>query len=427
MIVILEGFLRDFNSVLPLFNPQTVRRLVTDFYRSLPGRQDPVVFAAMNVVLGLSHRHAVNGKSHAGDAAEYLRRAQSVVTEVILGETHLLNIQVLLGMVILLRGSRDDQTLLILVATAMRLAHKLGLHDRATSQLLDSASAAERANVFWIAYVLDKHISMAMKQPSVQLDDDIDLDLPSDYMLEHTPEALTVGSGAITSTDELLKPDYFRARIQLASIEGGVYDYLYSTRAQKRNAEERAHALDSVARALKAWKASMATDFGDASVVRRTSPETLHFVTELHATAFQCATLINHAHAWNPKWVTDIRTTALNGTALLLPPSWQEVVFEARKLMDLFHALPEMEPANFWVSGCSYISALMIVTANLVNNSLDRKAMIHDRLVDIGIEKLTTMSDRTGSQQLLEFRDMCQELKQNSRLHLGMQQTLPVY
>jgi hypothetical protein len=348
MVAILEDFLRNFNSVVPLFHGQTVRILVRDFFHSPPGRQSPVAFAAIHVILGLSHRHTVTRRGPAGQAADHLRTAQSVVTEVILGETHLLNIQVLLAMVILLRGSRDQQTPLILVASAMRLAHKLGLHDRAASQLWDPASAAERSNVFWIAYILDKDISMAMKQPAVQLDDDIDLDLPSENMLEDNTGALISSPGAIVTTDGLLRLDYFRARIQLATIEGGVYDYLYSTRAQKRNAAERAHALDSVARALEAWKTSLPTDFNDVSVMRRIAPEALHFVMGLHATAFQCATLINHAHAWNPKWVSDVRSTALNGTALLLPPSWRDVVHDARKLISFFHALPEMDPANFW-------------------------------------------------------------------------------
>jgi hypothetical protein len=69
----------------------------------------------------------------------------------------------------------------------------------------------------------------------------------------------------------------------------------------------------------------------------------------------------------------------------------------------------------------------MVATADLVNARLNRKAIIHDQLVEIGIEKLTTMSERTGSPQILEFRDMCQELKQNSRLHLEIQQSVLVY
>ena len=139
----------------------------------------------------------------------------------------------------------------------MRLAHKLGLHSRASSAHLDAVLARQRARVFWLAYILDKDLSMRSKQPSIQLDDDIDLDLPSpkfaaadERQMGDDDDAVGIGAGIITTADGAAKMNYFVTRIQLAVVEGGVYDYLYSTRSQKRSPEERSRALESVASAL---------------------------------------------------------------------------------------------------------------------------------------------------------------------------------
>ena len=354
VLPVVHVFLEKFNAVLPLFHAGTLLRLIHDFYDFGTQHGDPVAWAAINIVLALAYRQGLLGSSNTRYSVEYLNKAQSVLSDVVLRDIELLNIQVLVGMVMLLQGSQDLQPSLILIATTIRLAHKIGLHNRVSSAHLDPVLARQRACIFWLAYILDKDLSLRSKQPSVQLDDDIDLDLPWPQIAEcwDDDEAKIDGTGidngAITTADGTVKMNYFVSSIQLAVIEGGVYDYLYSTRSQKRSPEERLHALDSVARALEQWKASIPPEFTGIEALGRLTPDMLRFLCVLDATSLLCTTSINQAHAWNAQWVTSLRRYGRDGTIPLLPPQWEALVDEARNLMVLFGQSGVTDRFNFW-------------------------------------------------------------------------------
>jgi hypothetical protein len=276
-----------------------------------------------------------------------------VLSTVVLGDIKLLNIQDLVSMVMLLQASQDSKPALVLIATTMRLAHAIGLHDQANSAHSSSLDARQRACVFWLAYVLDKDLSMRSKQPSIQNDDDINLDMPSPSVLQYEEDMTRIDDTydsicVITTADGIAKMNYLTARIQLAAVEGGVYDYLYSTRSRKRNPEERSRALQSVAYALEQWKASIPTEFNASACSERVAPGVLHFLGTLHSTSLACTTLINQAHAWDVEWISSIRRYGRQGIAPLLPPKWEALVGEARGLIVLLGVLGRTYRWNFW-------------------------------------------------------------------------------
>ena len=351
---IIHLFIEKFNAVLPLFHAKSLLRLVHDSYNLSPKQRDPVAWAAVNVVLALAYRKGLVGISSTKEAVGYLNKAQTVLSDVVLGDIELLNIQVLVGMVMLLEGSEDLQHSLILIATTLRLAHKIGLHNRASSAHLDPTLARQRAYVFWIAYIMDKGLGLRSKQPSIQLDDDIDLDLPdsqlNELQIDDTAEIDKSNNspGIVTTIDGTVKMDYFVTRIQLAVIEGGVYDYLFSTRSQKRNPEERSCALESVAPALQQWKASVPPEFKGTEASRKAAPDTFGFLCVLSATSLMCTTCINQANFMNAQWMGSLRKYGRDGTVPLLPPQWEALVDEARDLMVLFGQLGAMDRWNWW-------------------------------------------------------------------------------
>jgi len=353
VLPIVKVFLKSFNAVLPLFHDDTLLHLIQSFYDVPYPRRDPVEWAAINVVLALAYRNDLVSGSNTELSIEYLNRAESVLSSIMLGDTQLLNIQVLVGMVLLLQASPDLTASLILIATTMRLAHKIGLHDRTASAHLGAVDARQRACVFWMAYILDKDLSMRSKQPSIQLDDDVDLELPSpeafQYQVNNGCIADTnVCSGIIVTTDGTAEMNYFVTRIQLAVIEGGVYDYLYSTRSQKRSIEERSHALGTIACALETWKASIPFEFNASMAPVTVSPTVLQLLAVLHSTSLTCTTLLYQANAWNTHWMDGIRKYMIDGISPTLPPQWEAVVDEARQLMVLLEALPQQNRWNFW-------------------------------------------------------------------------------
>jgi len=353
VLPIVQAFLKNFNAVLPLFHDDSLLHLVHNFYDTPHPRRDPVAWATINIVLALGHRYNLVNGSNADISVEYLNKAESALSSIMLGDTQLLNIQALVGMVLLLQSSPDLTPSLILIATTMRLAHKIGLHDRNASAHLGSVDARQRACVFWMAYILDKDLSVRSKQPSIQLDDDIDLELPSSegfqYQLNDRSIAdSSVGSGVVTTADGTVTMNYFLTRVQLAVIEGAVYDYLYSTRSQKRSIEERSHALETVACALETWKASIPFEFSASMAPNTVPPHTLQFLAVLHSTSLACTTLLNQSNAWNSRWMECIRKYAMESILPPLPPRWEAVVDEARQLTVLLGALPHRNRWNFW-------------------------------------------------------------------------------
>lgn len=353
---IIKLYMETYNTVLPLFHAKSFLNQVYHFYNLPLSQRDPVVWAAINVVLALAHQHdlvdSCDTKHNTELLLHYLEKAQSVLSTIVLGDTYLLNIQVLVGMVLLIQTSHDLTHALVLLGTTLRLAHKMRLHDRTASMHLDAAAARERTCVFWIAYILDKDVSLRAKQPSIQLDDDIDLDLPlsSRHMIDGTTigQDIDAACGIITTIDGVAEMSYLVARVQLAAVEGGVYDYLYSTRSRKRSSEERASALQSLVQALDTWKASIPLEFNIHMDPGTVSTHTLRSLALLHATSLACTTVINQANAWNDVWMNGIHRYVSEGTMPILPPQWEIMVDEARHFTFLLGALPVYNQWSFW-------------------------------------------------------------------------------
>ncbi|KAG4423542.1 hypothetical protein IFR04_003365 [Cadophora malorum] len=354
VLPVVQIYLQDFNSILPLFHAGTLLRLTHDFYSVGPLQRDPIVWAAINVVLALARRHHLVTSHDIPSVAVCLSRAETVFSRLVLGDNiQLLNIQVLVGMVMLLQAAQDIKPALILITTTIRLAHEIRLHDQTYSTHLDAPQMRQRAYVFWLVYILDKDLSMRSKQASIQIDDDINLELPSQTVLQPTEDPSEIdGSdgtlGVMTTADGAVKMNYFTARIQLAAVEGAVYDYIYSTHSRKRSPEERAHALQSVASALEQWKASIPSEFTASAGSRRVALTMLRFLRALHSTSLTCTTLIYQAHAWDVEWVASVRRYGSQGIQPLLPPKWDVLVGEARDLLVVFGALGEFDRWNFW-------------------------------------------------------------------------------
>lgn len=342
-------YLQKFNTVFPLFDVGICLRMLTSTYELTPQRRDAVSWAAINVILALSYRYGLAGTENVFRAVGYLNKAQLVISEVILpGSEHvkLLNIQVLVGVLLLLQGSHDLRSASILVATTMRLAHSIGLHDRVFSLGLDINIARQRANVFWLAYIIDKDLSLRLKQPSIQLDDDINLDLPGSRE-DHMGEGLVPAHGQVTRKQPI-SISFFQARLRLAVIEGAVYDYLYSTRSQKRDREERLRALDSVATALQEWKMSLPAELGDTNTLKGMCPELLPFLPMLHGIQLLCSSMIKRAHAWNVEWVNSLRDYRQGEIARQSQSEWEKTVTEARDLITVQGSWGMMDQWNFW-------------------------------------------------------------------------------
>ncbi|GAB1208212.1 hypothetical protein APSETT445_006953 [Aspergillus pseudonomiae] len=378
-------FLNTFNAVLPLFHADTLLYLVGECYACQPGQRDPVVWAAINVVFALASQQVPGGASSAYSqdqtdrTTQYLDKARSVISTVMLGETRLLNIQVLVGMVMVLQTAHNLTPSLILISATMRLVHKLGLHNQAGSTHLDPVQRRQHVRVFWLAYIIDKDLSLRTQQPSVQLDDDIDVELPSSLPTTNDDNDNT--AGIVITADGNTRLNYFLARIKLANIEGRVYDTLYSTRAMNRSLEERRHAKDSIVSALDEWRASIPPEFSANMVTSSTRNKPARNYMLLFRE-------ISSRDAWF-RWLV---VTSHN----------EEIVVNSNRM-----------------TSCPYTTAMVLLTANTLYNSWHDKIQLDIELIDSALLWLNDAMKENQSKEAQALRETCVEAVQTVKQKLA--------
>ncbi|KAJ4259543.1 hypothetical protein NW762_007472 [Fusarium torreyae] len=417
-------YLNTFNSLLPLFHADTLLRLVGETYALQPRQRDPVAWAAINVVLALAYQHMPRSSDDDGlqsrNMDHHLNRAQSVISAVTLDTTRLLNVQTLVGMAMLLQASHDLTPTSILISAAMRLAHKMGLHDRAASAHLDPLERRQRARVFWLAYMTDKDLSLRTEQPSIQLDDDIDIDLPSS--LPELDNGSGADAGTVITADGNARMNYFLARVQLANIQGGIYDHLYSTRSSKRSLAERKTTRESIVDALKKWRASVPPQFGAGvdAMTTGNNPATTVLFCVLHSSSLHSLMMIERAHARNEQWITGIRDHGRGTRALQLPSDWIAMVEQARDYMILFEKVCSTHKWLRWMASCPYTSSMVVLMANNLHDLRHTEFQKDSERIDKVLSWFSEVKKELPSKEADLVEDICSEAIQTmSRRRAG--------
>lgn len=248
--LIAESF-QGFNSPFPLFDQAA---FMHRFESTEPNTNDPSWWACLNIVLALTHRFRDStspDKNEVHDAWGYLQNALAVVNLLTTMQSTLLSVQALLGMAIVLQGSSHQGPVSVLTASAIKLAQRLGMNRDWYPPGLSVAEIEQRKRVFWLAYCLDKDISLQTGQPPTQNEDDMDMEVPS--KIDGTP----------FGPDDPKSVDFFNSRIRLALIQGQIYKRLCSVKAAKQSGNERVRAAKELQVALQTWKSGVPIDFED--------------------------------------------------------------------------------------------------------------------------------------------------------------------
>lgn len=249
MLSLVEKSFQGFHSAYPLFDKARFISIVDSLDTSV---DDPARWACLNVVLALTHQFQHRMAQNVEEDHEtwgYFQNAFAVVGQLMTMHVTLWSVQALLGMALVIRGTPNQGPVSLLVSAAMKLAHRMGLHKRCQNANIDAAEIEERKRVFWIAYCLDKDLSLRMGQPSAQDDDDMDVELPSeiDSSLIHPGESTTM--------------NFLSLRATLAMIQGQIYKRLYSVKATKQAVAERVVAATELEAMLQSWRARVPIDF----------------------------------------------------------------------------------------------------------------------------------------------------------------------
>lgn len=346
VLPLIQIYLSTFNCFFPLFDTPNLVKTVHNWYHS-PSQRTSTTWASIYIAMALAQYQASQPPHAEVSVVDCLRKAQSVLSEIIISDAELTNVQVVLGLVLLFIGSPDPRPSTVLLATAMKLVHTMRLHRRDGYHGLPDSELLQRRRVFWIAYILDREISLRMRQPPIQHDSEIDVDLPSE-----TADA--DGAGFITAMWSQETFNFFRARVKLAEIQGQVYDCVYSVAAQHMSPEMQAIKALEVRQAMRDWQGMIPLDFS-AEVLSHDSTTILpQYFCQLYSSYVACLGQLCQATSMDPPWVEALLSyarTAAAGTPCeppKVPEGWDTLVDASRSMMNLFMSVQHKEPAFIW-------------------------------------------------------------------------------
>ncbi|KAK2053126.1 fungal-specific transcription factor domain-containing protein [Colletotrichum caudatum] len=429
MMPVIEEYFGRYNALMPLFDQKTFMRMLSEWY-SPSSQHSPAVWAAINMVMALGYRCSLKEPGNVETLRDdqkvlyHMRNAQSAVSDLVTREEDLLGVQVLVGMVILFQGTKDPKPASVLIGTAVRLAHRMRLHDKESMSFFPAEVARQRARVFWMAYIMDKDISLRTKTPSIQLDADIDLALPEPY-----PED---GAGILAAKNGS-KFNVFRARVELSHMAGKVYDLLYSTRARKASKQELQSRRAKLESMLETWHGDIPPEFRIESMLDNIEALPAVHMTLLYHNYFSVRITTHGIYSHNAECVQRVSaysqtamreaeearraaatTTTTEGSegqagARELPSKWSECVELSRGCMKLFVKGPKTD-CSIWTNSCAHFSGLIILLANMFIYPEHEDLMTDQGLAGQAVQLLDMMLELLDEESFRKLHTAVREL-----------------
>jgi hypothetical protein len=289
---------------------------------------DPGWWACLNVVLALTHQFRGKqtlDREEDHESWGYFQNALAVSNQLIMMQSTLSSVQALLAMSIVMQGTPNQGPVSLLSSSAIKLAQDMGLNRQFQEPGLSAAEIEQRKRVFWIAYTLDKDISLRTGQPPTQDEDNMDVEL------------LFENNNAPTRPGELNDTSFFNFRFRLAMIQGQIYKRLCSVKATKQSVTERVMAARELEAMLQTWRKSVPyyfmPEYGEPILQTPTSDPILHPVT-LQLAYFNSLTIIH-------------------GSLSMLPSYYEiqapiDYAAEARKTIKLQQVAPKRNSSCIW-------------------------------------------------------------------------------
>lgn len=281
VVLLVDVFLEKVNATLPLFHGPSLMAMC---HRNFPvdnKYEVPAWWACLNTVMAIalqlktlnSHFRAVSDFSWG-----LFKNAFSVYQDILVSEPSVLSVQAILIMAVFLSGTTDNRTTTLLLHSAMRMIHILGLHLEQLDDEVHPIEAEQRRRVFWVAHLMEKTTSTDLGLPST---------LHNDWSKVSLPSASAPGDmESPAATDCAGNINLFIFRIELLMIESKAESCLSDPRSDFNQ-------LLELRRELNAWKdkmpAELRPDAGCGIAAGGLA------VLMLHVTLFRCMSLVNEA------------------------------------------------------------------------------------------------------------------------------------
>jgi hypothetical protein len=326
------------NHVLPLFDVPVLKGLLEQHYSdpTVPPGKQPGRWAMLNATIAV----AIQLRTARGSYSEmtelswhFFKNAFSMYSVIALRAADVLGLEALLAMAIYTQGSSDVRTTSVLVCAAARLSLTFGLHRREFYSALDPAAANRHKRAFWIAYILDKSISVKTGLPSVFEDDAINVDHPDLILSASSIDGNVPGTSMSASG--------FRLKAELAMIEFSVEKRLYSGSAGRQNVHQLLDLVAELDHQLENWKAKLPPSFQPDRIVWSTMPTGREPIILLHF-AYYCTLSEIHGFAAHLNQEGDISAIRQIQSSRIIQAS------AASQIIHILQYLPFEQPGHLW-------------------------------------------------------------------------------
>ncbi|KAF4154436.1 hypothetical protein CNMCM8927_008765 [Aspergillus lentulus] len=326
------------NHVLPLFDVPVLMDLLEQHYSdpTVPPGKQPGRWAMLNatIAVAIQLRTARGSYSEMTELSwQFFKNAFSMYSVIALRAADVLGLEALLAMAIYTQGSSDVRTTSVLVNAAARLSLTFGLHRREFYSVLDPAAANRHKRAFWIAYILDKSVSVNTGLPSVFEDDAINIDYPDQILSASSMDGNVPGTSMSASG--------FRLKAELAMIESSVEKRLYSGSVGRQNVHQLLDLVAELDHQLENWKAKLPSSFQPDRIVWPTTPTAREPIILLHF-AYYCTLSEIHGFAAHLNQEGDISAIRQIQSSRIIQAS------AASQIIHILQYLPYEQPGHLW-------------------------------------------------------------------------------
>ncbi|KAK7707707.1 hypothetical protein SLS57_009222 [Botryosphaeria dothidea] len=292
-LALVNEYLENYNTVLPIFHPPTFMGLLGRQYASSTNAvDDPAWSVALNAVLALAQRRRAEQHPHAQELADkawlYANNALEVVLAVLMRSVSLLSVQAVLVLAWFFRGTPNPQPFFFLTAAAVRLSHSAGLHRRAEHPALTPIDREQRLRVFWIALILDSSASLRTGRPCTHSVNDIGVPLPSDSPKDNL--------GMIVNRQGTAALNFLSVRAKFAILEGRIYDRIFAACSADKSMESLNVDIADLGGELDDWSHMVPGGMHHRTVADQWDHQQPHVVSLL--LAYHTCTITVHSATW---------------------------------------------------------------------------------------------------------------------------------
>lgn len=344
--VLLQEYLHDYNSKIPLYSPESLYGLFRDCYAGAADDR-PLAWVLVYTTIAMTYRLRAMSVFAAPDdtiqAEWYLNVCLTRLPDLLVQPPCIRLVQACISIAWLLETSGRCERAPFFASTALRLATELEYNDLSASSASSStAEETEARYVFWLAFFIDTHFSFA-EQRSVNLRvADINTPLPSESVINWWDSRQTESHGQQSSINA------FALHCSLAVIEAEAAEQLCSIQARRQSSEDLDVTAGRILDKLAAWRQRNRLSHIDANDVRRLmyrSDVVLCIVLE--AAYFRTLYLLQARRALQAfKEKQDVFNQA--SLRSMMQVSSETCVNEARRFLQLSMLMPQGNVSTTW-------------------------------------------------------------------------------